>query len=308
MDNKIYDLIIVGAGPAGLSASIYASRYKLDHLIIGKTPGGQITEIREIENYPGFVSISGQDLISKFVEQVENYGIKIQKESVADIKKLEDGTFEVDTGEKKYKSKSLILTMGTEYRKINIPGEKEFLGKGVSYCATCDAFFFRNKTVCVLGGGNSAAVSALELSEIAQKVYLIFRKEKMTAEPFWEEKIHRNSKIEIVNGTNVIEVKGNEKVEKVILDKAYNDHTYLDVDGVFVEIGSDPGASLAMKMGIELDEQNYVKTKEDQSTNIPGVYAAGDITTSSNKFRQVLTAASEGAIAAASVYKFVKLK
>jgi len=306
--DKIYDLIIIGAGPAGLAASIYASRYKLDYLIFGVEQGGQMNEIYDIENWPGIMKTTGKELIGKFVEHVENFGTKIIRESIASIKKLEEGTFEIETAKEKYKTRGVILAMGAHYRKMNIPGEKEFTGKGVSYCATCDAFFFKEKTVCVIGGGNSAAVVALELADFAQKVYLIAREERMTAEPVWLDKIAKNPKIELIRETGVVEIKGKEKVEKVVLDKAYNDQGSLAVDGVFIEVGTEPGVELAQKIGVMTDEQSYIKVGEDMTTNIPGIFAAGDITTGSSKFRQVITACSEGAIAANSAYKMLKLK
>src|SRR3989339_1369633 len=296
--NHVYDLAIIGAGPAGLSASIYASRYKLEHLVFGVEQGGQMNEIYDLENWPGERKISGHDLISKFVEHVENFGAKINRESVAGISKLEDGTFQINCAKNIYKTRAIILAMGAHYRKMNIPGEKEFTGRGVSYCATCDAMFFREKTVCVIGGGNSAAVVTLELTDFAKKVYLITKEEKMSAEPAWLEKLADNSKIELVKGTGVIEIKGENKVEKVVLDKAYNDQNNLEVDGVFIEVGTEPGVELAQKIGVMTDEQNYIKVKEDMSTNVPGVFAAGDITTGSSKFRQIITASSEGAISA----------
>ncbi len=306
--NHVYDLIIIGAGPAGLSASIYASRYKLEHLIFGVEQGGQMNEIYDLENWPGEKKISGAGLISKFVEHVESFGTKINRESVAGISKLEDGTFEINCAKNTYRARAIILAMGASYRKMNIPGEKEFTGRGVSYCATCDAMFFREKTVCVVGGGNSAAVVALELADFAKKVFLISKEEKMSAEPAWLEKITNNPKIELVKGTGVIEIKGENKVEKVVLDKVYNDQNNLEVDGVFIEVGTEPGVELAQKIGVETDAQNYIKVKEDMSTNIAGVFAAGDITTGSNKFRQILTACSEGSIAVNSAYKMLKLK
>lgn len=308
MDKKIYELIIIGAGPAGLAASIYASRYKLDHLILGVEKGGQMSEIYDIENYPGFFKISGQELIAKFVEHVETFGVKITREAVVSIAKTEEKIFEIKTTGNSYFAKALILAMGAHYRKINIPGEKEFTGKGVSYCATCDALFFKEKTVSVIGGGNSAAVVALELADFAQRVYLIVKDEKMTADPFWLDKIAANSKIEVLKNTGVVEIKGEGKVEKIVLDKAHKDENNLKVDGVFIEVGTEPGVELAQKLGVKTDEQNYIKVKEDMSTNLSGVFAAGDITTGSNKFRQVLTAASEGALAANGVYKILKLK
>lgn len=304
----VYDLIIIGAGPAGLAASLYASRYKLEHLVLGAVPGGQMSEINTIENWPGETSISGAELISKFVAQVESYGVKLTNESVSSMKKLPDGNFEIATAGKTYNTKAIILAMGAEYKRINIPGEKELVGRGVSYCATCDAFFFKGKTVSVVGGGNSAAVAALELAEIVGKVYMIFRRDRLTAEPYWIEKINANPKIELLKETNIIEIKGENKVEKIILDKPHNDKTYLSLDGVFVEIGSEPGVALAQKLGVVTDDGNYIKVEENMSTNVPGVFAAGDITTGSNKFRQVLTAMAEGSIAASSAYKMLKLK
>jgi thioredoxin reductase (NADPH) len=305
---KIYDLIIIGAGPAGLSASIYASRYKMDHLVFGVEQGGQMNEIYEIENWPGDISVSGKDLIGRIAGHVENYGVKVQHESIISVKKPEDNLFEVETPRGAYQSRSLILAMGAQYRKMNIPGEKEFIGKGVSYCATCDAMFFRDKIVAVAGGGNSAAVVALELKDFAGKVYLIHKEEKLSAEPVLMDKIKNEKKIEIIDGTNILEIQGDEKVKKIVLDKPHNDKTYIDVDGVFIEVGTEPGVELARKLGVETDSQDYIKVKEDMSTNIPGVFAAGDITTGSNKFRQVLIAAAEGAISANGAYKFVKLK
>lgn len=306
-DKKAYDLIIIGAGPAGLSASIYASRYKLDHLLFGVEPGGQMNEIKSIENWPGTIAISGTDLIGNMIEHIGNFGMQITNASVSSIKKNEDGTFSVAAGKDEYQTKSIVLAMGTSYKKMNIPGEKELTGKGVSYCATCDAMFFRDKVVSVIGGGNSAAVVALELADFASKIYLIYRGERLSADPVWLDKIANTEKIEIIKENNVIEIKGQEKVERVVLEKPINDKTFLQVDGVFIEVGSEPGIELARKLGIETDEQNFIKVGADQSTNVEGVYAAGDITTGSNKFRQVLMGAAEGALAANSVYKKLKL-
>ena len=305
---EIYDLIIIGAGPAGLSASIYASRYKLNHILLGATIGGQVNEIRNIENWPGDISVPGFDLLSRFVEHAKSLGVAPLNESVAEVKKDADGLFEIVTAKSSYKSRAVIMAMGSEYRKLNIPGEKELTGKGVSYCATCDAMFFRDKIICVVGGGNAAVTSAIGLTDFASKVYLVYRGDLLPAEPTWLEKMAANPKIEVIKNTNIIEIKGKEKVEKVVLDKAYEDQNHLDVSGVFVEIGSNPGVELAERIGVEVDEQGFVKVKADMSTNIPGVFAAGDITTGSNKFRQILTASAEGAVAANGVYKMLKLK
>lgn len=304
---KIYDLIIVGSGPAGLAASIYASRYKLDHLIFGVQDGGQMNEIYEIENWPGTISISGKEFINNFLAHLENFGVKVNRESVVSIDKTRENNFEIVTSRGKYFSRSVIMAMGAEYRKMNIPGEKELIGKGVSYCATCDAPFFKNKTVAVAGGGNSAVMVALELIDYADKIYLI-SPNSLSADPLYIDRINANSKIEQLEGNEIIEIKGTDKVEKIILKKPYNDKTSLAAEGVFIEIGSDPGISLSRKLGVETDNSSYIKVREDMSTSISGLYAAGDITTGSNKFRQVLTAAAEGAIAASSVHKLLKLK
>ncbi|MEI7425574.1 MAG: FAD-dependent oxidoreductase [Candidatus Moraniibacteriota bacterium] len=305
---EIYDLVIIGAGPAGLAASIYASRYKLNHLLLGAQIGGQINEIRKIENWPGDISVSGFDLLSRFSEHAKNLGVAPQNESVVEVKKNTEDIFEIVTAKNIHKTRAVIMAMGTEYRKMNIPGEKELTGKGVSYCATCDAMFFRDKVICVIGGGNAAVTSALGLTDFASKVYLIYRGDRFSAEPIWLEKMANNPKIETIKNTSIIEIKGEQKVEKVILDNAYEDQNHLVVDGVFVEIGSDPGVELARKIGVETDEQGFIKVNADMSTNISGVFAAGDITTGSNKFRQILTAASEGAVAANGAYKMLKLK
>jgi thioredoxin reductase (NADPH) len=305
---EIYDLIIIGAGPAGLAASIYASRYKLNHLLLGAQIGGQINEIRKIENWPGDISVSGFDLLSRFSEHAKNLGVAPQNESVVEVKKNAEDIFEIVTAKNIHKTRAVIMAMGTEYRKMNIPGEKELTGKGVSYCATCDAMFFRDKVICVIGGGNAAVTSALGLTDFASKVYLIYRGDRFSAEPIWLEKMANNPKIETIKNTSIIEIKGEQKVEKVILDNAHEDQNHLIVDGVFVEIGSDPGVELARKIGVETDDQGFIKVNADMSTNISGVFAAGDITTGSNKFRQILTAASEGAVAANGAYKMLKLK
>lgn len=305
---KTYDLAVIGAGPAGLTAAIYASRYKLEQAVFGVEMGGQMNEIHTIENFPGMFSLSGKEIIEKFSSHAKELGVSVINHSVSSISKSENGLWEIKTTKDTCKAQAILLAMGATYRKMNIPGEKELTGKGVSYCATCDAAFFKEKTVCVVGGGNSAAVVAIELAGFASKVFLISRDEKLVAEPYWVEKIRENEKIELITSTNVLEIKGEEKVEKVILDKPFQDKTFLAVEGVFIEIGTEPGVELANKIGVELDEKSYIKVNPDQSTNVPGVYAAGDITNGSNGFRQVLTAASEASIAVNSIYKNLKLK
>jgi thioredoxin reductase len=253
----VNDLIIVGAGVAGMTASVYASRYKINHLIFGEIPGGQGTLAGKVENYPGYVSINGPELMEKFVEQVKNYGVEIKQEKVGGLAKIEGG-FEVTTKEK-FQAKTLILAMGASYRHLNIPGEDKFVGKGVSYCT----------------------------------------------EPTWIEKMKQAGNVEEVLSNEVKEIKGIEKVESIVLKNPYQGSSELKVDGVFIEVGQVPSSALAGQLGVELDERNYVKVNPGMATNVPGVFAAGDLAAIQGGilFRQFVTAASDGARAAASVYQ-----
>ncbi len=304
--DKIFDLIIIGAGPAGLSASIYASRYKLNHLVIGKEMGGQIAEAWEIENYPGFEKISGKDLMQKFSDQAKKLGAEIIQETVAQIKKQEEN-FEISTSDGKvYLAKTIIFALGMKARKANITGEDNFIGKGVSYCSTCDAMFFRNKEVVVVGGGDSAATAALHLADFANKVTLMYRGEQVRLEPAWMEKIEKNPKIEIILNSVVKEVKGEGKVSSVSYEQK-GELKEMPTQGVFVEIGTVPGVGIIKEMGVNVDEGEYIIVDQEQKTNLENIWAAGDATTNSNKFRQVITATAEGAVAAQSVYKKIKL-
>jgi len=302
----MYDLIIIGAGPAGLGTSIYASRYKLEHVVIGNEIGGQIAEAWELENYAGFESISGKDLMEKFANQTKKLGAEIIQATVAKVRRKGE-EFEISTADgNSYLAKVIIFALGMKARKANITGEDNFIGKGVSYCATCDAMFFRGKEVVVIGGGDSAATAALHLSDFANKVTLMYRGEQVKFEPAWMEKISKNPKIEIVLNSFVKEVKGDTKVSGIVYEQ--NGETKeLAVQGVFIEIGTVPGVGVAKELGVNVDEQEYIIVDSAQKTNLENVYAAGDVTTGSNKFRQVITAVAEGAVAAGSVYKKLKL-
>lgn len=308
MGKEIHDLIIIGAGPAGLGASIYASRYKLNHIVIGTEIGGQVVEAVSIENYAGYKSISGRELMDKFREQTEELGAKIIQDCAVKITQEKD-VFEVRTNtDKVFESKSIIFALGMKPRKMNVPGEEEMVGKGVSYCATCDAMFFRGKDVVVIGGGDSAATEALHLTEFANKVYLLYREGSLKFEPYWAEKVNKNPKIEMVvsNNINAIKSTDDKRVAAVEYDYA-GEKKDLSVQGVFIEIGSVPGVAIAKEIGVATDDQDYIIVDQTQATNIPFIYAAGDVTTGSNKFRQIITAVAEGAVAAGSVYRALKL-
>lgn len=302
----MYDLVIVGAGPAGLGASIYSSRYKLNHVVIGAEIGGQVVEAWEIENYAGIESISGKDLMEKFVQQTKDLGGVIVEGTVGKIEKTETG-FKVMTNDgKTYEAKTIILALGMKARKMNIPGEDKFIGKGISYCATCDAMFYRGKDVVVIGGGDAAATAAIHLAEFANSVQLLYKEGTKTFEPAWEEQMKKNGKIGVGSFSNIYSVVGEEKVSGLEYE-LNGEKKEIAVEGVFIEIGSVPGVVVAQDLGVRTDEQGYLVVDSAQATSVENVWAAGDATTGSNKFRQIITAVAEGAVASGSVYKKIKL-
>ncbi|MDD3006402.1 MAG: FAD-dependent oxidoreductase [Candidatus Pacebacteria bacterium] len=304
----MYDLIIVGAGPAGLTASIYASRYKINHLVLGDMCGSALGKAHLIENWPGEKSIGGFDLLNKFSEQAKGLGGEILAENMVAIEK-EGDIFKIKTSQDKtLESRAVIICSGTKERRLGIPGEEEFLGRGVSYCAICDAAFFKNKTVAVAGGGNSAVMAALMLSEHADKVYLIHRNDNFRAEPVMLERAKANSKITIIAGFNIEEVKGDKRVEKILLDKEYEGSKELPLDGLFVEIGMIPNGVLLKDLGVDIDALGHIVVDAAGATDVAGLYAAGDVSSGSNGIRQVLSASSEGMIGTSSVYNFLKIK
>ncbi len=305
-ESEIYDIAIVGSGPAGLTASIYASRYRLKNIVFGKLLGGTITEAHKVCNYPGLKDISGIDLGMNFYEQAKGCGGEYKAESIVDIKK-ENDIFNLtsDTGAI-YQSKTVILALGTNRNKLNLKNEDYYLGKGLSYCATCDAMFYRDKTVTVVGGSNAATMAASMLSDIAKKVYIIYRGTELRGDQVWVDEVKGKKNIEIIYTTIVIGLEGENRLEKIKLSRAYNNSDYLDVNGVFVEIGSEPNVDLANKLGLDLDEKRYIKVSKEQSTSIKGVWAAGDCTDASNGFNQVITAAGEGAVASNSIFSYLK--
>ena len=300
------ELIIIGAGPAGLSASVYASRYGIKHVVFGSLLGGLISESHRMDNYLGIEDINGFEFSQKILNHAKKYQTEIIQDSIVSIQQ-ESAYFRLQSASGKiFRAKTILLAAGTKRRKLNIVGEEKFSGKGVSYCATCDGFFYKNKTVAVIGGNDSAVSAALYLADIAKKVYLIYRRDKLRAEPFWVKQVEKNKQIKIIYKTNLLEISGKVKVEKIKLDKPYPGQKSLQVDGVFIEIGMDPDTELAKKLKIKTDKNGLIKVKNSGATSLTGVWAAGDITNGSDEFRQVITAAAEGAIAARSIYNFLK--
>lgn len=301
----MYDLIIIGAGPAGLSASVYASRYGIRHLILGEVAGGLLTQTFDVGNWIGTEEIKGQAFADRMADHARSYGAEILPISVESILKKESA-FEVVSGEKTFTARTLLVATGTSHRHLDVPGEREFSGKGVSFCPTCDGFFFKGKTVAVVGGGDSAAEAGAYLSDICKRVYVIVRDPNMIAERFWQNLLFSKKNVSVLFETTVKEIRGNARLERLLLDRPFDGRDELPVDGLFIEIGLVPNTTLLANLGVELDRLKYAKTNPDQSTNIPGVWAAGDITTNSNHFHQIVTAASEGAIAAKSILDFLQ--
>lgn len=306
---KMLDLIILGSGPAGLVAGLYAGRYNLKTAIIGDILGGAMNEAWKIENYPGFLEVSGSELAQRIKNQVENVGVKIYQEEVTKIevkRNTGSGTsnFQVfSRSGREYESQALILAMGVRRRRLNVPGEEKFHGRGVSYCATCDGPLFKDKYIGIVGGGDSAIKTALLMVQYAKKIYMLVRGSSLTGEPKNVETI-KNLKfpIEIIYNVEVLEIKGKEKLESLQLSNGRE----VKLDGLFVEIGGVPASLLFKNINVELDEKGYVKVDDTQRTNIKFVYAAGDICTGMGGFKQILTAAAQGAVAATSAYKDLK--
>jgi len=299
----VYDLIIIGAGPAGMAASIYASRYKVNHLLLGEIPGGLMAEAHKVCNFPSENEINGFDLMMKMKGHVEHLGGQITAGKVVGIKKS-DGHFMVETETKETsEAKSILLATGTIHRQLGLPNEKQFVGHGLSYCATCDAMFYKNKTVAVAGGGNSALTAALYLADIADKVYQIVRKDTLKGETVWADQVKNNPKIELIFNSNITELIGEGSLTGIKLDSRED---VLPVAGLFVEIGSAPETALFGDLNLEIDNNGYIAVERNQATSVPGVWAAGDITNSSNGLRQIVTACAEGAVAAGDIFRYLQ--
>jgi len=297
----MYDLIIIGAGSAGLSSAIYARRFLMKTLVIGELIGGLITTTHLVENWPGEKRITGIDLMKKIEGHARAFDAEIINDRVVSVNKSSDG-FIVKTADKSFKSKTLVFATGTVHRKLGVPGEKEFSGRGVSYCATCDGMFFKDKIVGVVGGSDSAAKEALLLSEYAKKVYIIYRRAKIRAEPVNVKRVEakvKQGKIEIINNTNVVEVKGDKKLTHVVFDNGKE----FPLDGLFIEIGLVPQNDLAKSIGVKLNDKGEIIIDRYSRTNVKGVYAAGDCADA--PFKQAITGSAEGVIASFSAYDLI---
>lgn len=325
MPEKNYDFIVLGGGGTGLASAMYAARLGMKTLVLGHSHGielpigGVITTTNVIENYPGFIKLSGVELAKKLEEHAKSYHlVDIMEERASEIRKKRKGFFIRTNKGRTYTGKAIVFATGTRLRKLEgIKGIKEFENKGVSYCALCDAPLYRNKIIAVIGGSDTAAKEALLLSEYAKKVYIIYRGEQIHPEPINLERIRKNKKIEIINNTNIKEIKGKESVSGIVFEKFHKGKSskrgqfkgkkQLEVQGIFVAIGHMPISDLAKTIGVKLNKADEIiidhKTSE---TNVPGIYAAGDVT--DKPFKQLITGVADGCTAAHSAYEYINKK
>ncbi|MFH1802623.1 MAG: FAD-dependent oxidoreductase [archaeon] len=310
---KKYGFVVIGAGVAGLAAGMYGARLGMNVLVLGATHGselpvgGVITTTNLVENYPGFISLSGPELAEKIEEHARSYeNVEIKEEKVEKVEKS-GKDFVIKTNKGNYMGKTVLFATGTKWRKLpaEVKGSREFENKGIAYCALCDGPLYRNKVAAVIGGSDSAVKDALVLAEHAKKVYIIYRKEKVRAEPINLERVEENEKIEVINNANVVEVKGENFVRSVVLDREFNGSKEIALDGVFVAIGHEVLSGLAKELGVELNEkEEIVINHKDSSTNIPGVFAAGDV--ADKPFKQAITGVAEGCTAAHSAHEYLQ--
>ena len=303
----MYDVLIIGLGAAGYTAAIYTARYKLKTFIVGAEDGGMGLTAAEVGNWPGIIDIKGPDLMENFKKHAvsfEEVTLKIAR--VTQLEKTGNHfTMTLQSGEK-IEGKTIILATGSKKRHLGVKGEEEFSGKGVTYCATCDAFFYRGKDVAVIGGGDSAVEGAAIAAQVAKTVYLIHRRNAFRAEPYWVDRVKARPNVRFVLERNVLEIFGDAKVKGVKLDTPWEGSDTIAVDGVFIEVGSIPSIGLATSLGAKLDPKGFIAVTPDQHTSAPGLFAAGDNTNESNYFAQFTTAAGEGAVAANGVFTFLQ--
>lgn len=303
----IYDTIIIGAGPAGFTAAIFATRREMKTLIISREIGGQVVWASEIENYPGYRTIKNYEFIEKIKDQAISFGAELKEAEVKTIEKLADGNFTVATNKEEFITKSIILAMGLSPRRLAVQGEIEFSGKGVSYCANCDGPLYRGKTVAVVGGGNAAFDAAEVLSKIASKVYLLHRNKEFKAFDLLVSDVTNRENIEILKDIKIKEITGENKVEKIsYIDNDSNEEKSITVDGVFIEIGRIAHTDLVTDF-VDRDEKMQLMVNSRMETKTPGIFAAGDVTNGS-EFKQITVAEGQATIAALAAYQYLQSK
>lgn len=302
----MYDLIIIGSGAAGLSAGLYAGRYRLKTLLVEGEFGGETSRAGHIANYPGVLPIDGYELMKLMKKQGEEVGTEFRDGWVKSIVK-EGDCFTVVVNDDELHTKTIIFAGGAESRRLGLPREDELTGKGVHYCVTCDGPIYTGKTIAIVGGGDSSVKGANLAAEYADKIYIISRDKELHAEPInYEQLMQKGDKIEILYENEVAEIVGEETFEKVILKNEVNGSNELNVDGLFIEIGYKPQTELPASIGVALDERNYINVDNAMATNIEGFFAAGDSVNHFGRFKQVITAAATGSMAATSAYDYSK--
>lgn len=305
-ENKEYDLIVIGLGVSGYASAMYASRLGLKVLLIGEQPGGTLALTGRVENYPGFVSIEGQKLTELLENHAMDYDIDMDIAIVGNIERKES-EFKVISGNKKYITKTIVLATGAKVKKLGVKGEEEYFGKGVDYCALCDAAFIKGKTVAVAGGGDSAVKEAILVTEYAKKVYVINNEKELHPEhhnkKVLDEKI-KQGQIIVINNNEITEITGREKVETLILKNEFDGSNELSVEGMFVYIGHEPKSKLANKVGVKLNDKNEVIINNYSETNIDGFFAAGDVT--NIDWKQAIIGVSQGVTASYYAYQYIQ--
>lgn len=305
MEKLTFDTVILGGGPAGLSAAIYASRGAVSTAVIDINMfGGQPSNYLELENYPGFQTVGGFDLMEKFEEHADKFGV--QKFPMQEIQKVDLKSKTIVTNEYEFNAETIIIATGAQPMKLGIPGEKEFVGRGVSYCAVCDGAFYKNKVVAVVGGGNAAVEEAMYLTKFADKVYVIHRRDELRADKIVQERAFKNEKIEFIWNSVVKEIKGDNLVNTAVLENVKTKEiSNLSVNGVFPYIGMTPNVELFTGQ-LEQDSRGFIVTDETMATSVEGVFAIGDVRTT--PLRQVITAAADGAVGAVYAVKYLEAR
>ena len=299
----MYDVIIIGSGCAGYAAAMYSGRLNLKTLLIGDLDGGVIMNTDLVENYPGFIKLTGEELANNLKKHAMQYpSVKMVSGLVIEIKK-EKKCFKAYTKTRLYNSKTIIFAAGTNRRMLNVPGEKAFKGRGVHSCALCDSPFYKDKIVAVIGGSDSAAKEALVLSTYAKKVFIIYRREHIRPEPVNLQRVQKTKNIEVINKTNILEINGNNQVHSVTLDKKYKGKSELALDAVFIEVGHIPNSKLAENLGVKINDKSEIIIDKESQTNLPGFFAAGDVV--DTKFKQAITGVGEAVTASYSAYQYV---
>jgi len=305
---ELFDVVVIGGGPAGLSAALYSARFFLKTAVVTELVGGTLNEAGIIDDYIGIQDVPGPELAKKFEAHVVKYKVPIVTGRVVKVSKVGD-LFDIELQDSTtVKSRAVIVAVGSVRRKLGVPGEEKFAGKGVSYCAPCDAPMFKDRDVAVVGGGNSALQGALLAASYASKVYLIHRRDSFRAFPIYVDLVRKNPKIELVLNSVVVEIGGSDRVEWIkVRDVVSGSIRELKVSGIIVEVGNEPPKDFLRSMGLELDDHGYVVVLPGQRTNVEGIFAAGDCTGGPHKkkFDQVVTAVAEGAVAAYSAYEYV---